>query len=135
MKEQKGLHAQRYILTGLLTIIPLWVTWLVFTFILGQLIAIGEPWAAALARQLENGYPKLASWVLEPWLQFFLAVLFTLIVLYLIGWAATLVVGKRVIAWFETSSRAFPSSKRSMAAPAKCWPRCNRNRNGSSAWC
>jgi uncharacterized membrane protein len=111
MKEQKGLHAQRYILTGLLTIIPLWVTWLVFTFILDQLIAIGRPWAAALARQFEAGYPKLAAWVLEPWLQFFLAVLFTLIVLYLIGWAATLVVGKRVIAWFESFVARIPFVK------------------------
>ncbi|MGH8729283.1 MAG: DUF502 domain-containing protein [Burkholderiales bacterium] len=121
MKEQKstGFHAQRYILTGLLTIIPLWVTWLIFTFVLGQLITIGAPWAGATARQIEEHFPKLASWLLEPWLQFVLAVLFTLILLYLIGWAATLVVGKRVIAWFESLVERIPFVKTIYGATRK----------------
>ena len=29
------LRVKRYLLTGLLTFIPLWVTWLVFKFVLG----------------------------------------------------------------------------------------------------
>ncbi|MCK7582459.1 MAG: hypothetical protein MZV65_47345 [Chromatiales bacterium] len=38
-------HAQRYLVTGILTIIPILITWLVFEFVLGQLTRIGMPWA------------------------------------------------------------------------------------------
>ena len=42
------LRLKRYLLTGLLTFIPLWVTWLVFKFVLGVLAGIGAPLVAAL---------------------------------------------------------------------------------------
>lgn len=37
------MRLQRYILTGIITLIPIAVTWLVFDFILGLMIRLGSP--------------------------------------------------------------------------------------------
>lgn len=36
-------HLARYVLIGFFTIAPLWVTWLVFDFLLGMLASAGTP--------------------------------------------------------------------------------------------
>lgn len=93
--------AQRYILTGILTVIPIWVTWIVFEFFLRHLSKIGMPTARALSKALRDSSPQLAEWILQPWLQNTLAVVFTVLALYLLGWIATRVIGKRLIDLFE----------------------------------
>lgn len=93
--------AQRYILTGVLTVIPIWFTYAVFEFFLRHLSQIGLPWAKALARKLEQSWPQLAEWLLAEWFQNTLAVILTITALYLLGWIATRVIGRRVIDLFE----------------------------------
>jgi len=95
-------HTQRYLITGALTIIPIWVTWLVFDFVLTRLSNVGRPSVVALSKALQDDLPTLARWLLEPWFQSTLAVILTVLALYLLGLAATLVVGKRLIALFES---------------------------------
>lgn len=93
--------AQRYILTGVLTVIPLWLTYTVFEFFLRHLSQIGRPWARALSSQIEKSWPQVANWILADWFQNILAVLLTVLALYLLGWIATLVIGRRIIDLFE----------------------------------
>ena len=93
--------AQRYILTGVLTVIPLWLTFTVFEFFLRHLSQIGLPWARALSRQIEKSWPQVANWILADWFQNIMAVLLTVLALYLLGWIATRVIGRRIIDWFE----------------------------------
>lgn len=93
--------AQRYILAGILTVIPIWVTWIVFEFFLRHLSKIGMPWARALSKALQDSSPQLSEWILQPWLQNTLAVMFTILALYILGWIATRVIGKRLIELFE----------------------------------
>jgi len=94
-------RAQRNILAGILTIIPLWLTWAVFDFFLGQLSKIGLPWARALAREIEKHSPNLAEQIQAPWLLNTLAVVLTIVALYLLGWIASRVIGQRLIEVFE----------------------------------
>ncbi len=94
-------HAQRYLVTGILTIIPILITWLVFEFVLGQLTRIGMPWARMFSSAIHDELPILSDWLLAPWFQNLLAALITLIGLYLLGWTATRVVGRRLIKVFE----------------------------------
>jgi len=94
-------HAQRNILTGIITVIPIWFTWAVFEFVLKQLSKIGLPWAKTFARGIEKHSPNLAEVIQAPWLLNSLAVLFTIVGLYLLGWITTRVVGKRLLALFE----------------------------------
>lgn len=90
-------RAQNYIVAGVLTVVPLWVTWLVFEFFLQQLSQLGRPWVLAISRAIERPAPQVSEWLLHPWFQSILAVLLTLTALYLLGWLATRVVGLRLL--------------------------------------
>ena len=94
-------HIQRYLLTGIITVIPIWITWLVFNFFVNQMSSAGMPWAKAISGKIEQHGRDLPNWVLEPWFQKTLAVLLTLTALYLLGWVATRVVGKKAIALLD----------------------------------
>jgi len=104
--------AQQYILAGVLTIIPLWVTWLVFSFLLGVLSTWGQPVVNGLANLLRRPAPWLSHWVEAPSFQSVLAALWMLSVLYVVGWIATRVVGRRIIAGFDRMMEHIPIAKR-----------------------
>lgn len=103
-----SLHIQRYMITGVLTLVPLWITWVVFDFILRQLSKLGTPWVRALSKTLEKGWPSVAQWLLEPWFQSTVAILLTLVSLYVLGWLATRVIGKRLIGVFDAIIERIP---------------------------
>ncbi len=92
---------QRYVITGIFTAIPLWITWLIFAFSLEQLSRLGRPWVNALVEQFQEQWPNLTGWVQAAWFQSTLAVLLTLLAFYLLGWVATRVIGLRAIALFD----------------------------------
>lgn len=94
-------HIFRYLLIGFFTVAPLWVTWLVFDFLFGLLASTGEPLIRALAHLLKPFSGMLASWLLDSDVQAGLAALFTLVLLYLVGLLATLVLGRKLIAMAE----------------------------------
>lgn len=96
-------RTQHYLLAGTFTIIPIFVTWMVFEFFLGQLSNVGKPTVRIIARAVGEYSPSLERWLLEvPWLQQGLAILLTISAIYLLGWAVTRIVGKRTFAWFES---------------------------------
>ena len=99
-------RAQRYLLTGILTIIPLWITWVVLEFFLLRLSDAGRPWAQALASQLEHKHPELSALITTPWLQSIIAIVFIVVALYLLGWLTTLVIGRRTGAGCTSASPA-----------------------------
>lgn len=94
-------HLLRYTLIGFFTIAPLWVTWLVFDLVLGLLADTGAPLLRAAARISRPFSETLAEGLLHPWLQQVLGVLITLGGLYLVGFVASFVLGRRLIAWLE----------------------------------
>lgn len=96
------MHIKRYILSGLLTIIPLWVTWLLFEFIFHRLSEFGRPWVRVLAANIRQDTPVIARLLLEPWFQNVLAVVLVLLALYLLGLMVSRVVGRRVLNAFES---------------------------------
>ncbi|MDH5179320.1 MAG: DUF502 domain-containing protein [Gammaproteobacteria bacterium] len=96
-----SLHIQRYLLTGVLTIVPLWITWVVFDFVLRQLARFGQPWVTALLGNIQNNADPILTWLLAPWFQTVLAILITLLALYLLGWATSRVAGRRILTFLE----------------------------------
>jgi uncharacterized membrane protein len=92
---------QRNVIAGAFTAIPIWITWLIFEFFLTQLSRVGKPWVGAVVAPFQEQWPNLTRWVQEPWFQSSLAVLFTLLALYLLGWTATRVIGRRAFALFD----------------------------------
>jgi uncharacterized membrane protein len=95
------LRLKRYLLTGLLTFIPLWVTWLVFKFVLSVLAGIGAPLVAALLGALSLVAPRTADALNAEWLTFIVALLITLGSLYLLGFVANRVIGRRFLDAFD----------------------------------
>jgi uncharacterized membrane protein len=95
------LRVKRYLLTGLLTFLPLWVTWLVFKFVLGLLAGIGAPMVGALLGALALVAPKAAAALNAQWLVSIIALLITLGALYLLGFVANRVIGQRFINAFD----------------------------------
>lgn len=102
------MHLKRYIFSGLLTIIPLWVTWLLFEFIFRRLSDFGQPWVRVLAANIREDTPVIARLLLEPWFQNVLAVVLVLLALYLLGWMVSRVVGRRVLHAFESLVNRVP---------------------------
>lgn len=103
-----GARIRRHLLTGLLTAIPLMVTWFVLAFLFRLLSQIGQPLVAALARAVRRFNPDLANFLLEPWVVPTLSVLMVIVLLYLLGVLASLVIGRRVIGLFEALMHRIP---------------------------
>lgn len=101
-------NLQRYLLTGALTVVPIWITWVVFEFFFVQLSSLGRPGASAISRALRAYSPTLADAMLIPWLQSLLAILLTLLALYLLGWTTTRVVGRRLLGLFDRIMHRIP---------------------------
>ncbi len=97
----RQLRIKRYLFTGLLTFLPLWVTWLVFKFVLGLLAGIGAPVVGALVSAAGQVSPSLGESLNRGWLLFVLALVLTLLALYLLGWLANRVIGQRLLEAFD----------------------------------
>ncbi len=101
-------HISRYVIRGVLTLIPLWVTWIVVAYLFRQLSKVGLPWVRVLASRIDEDAPTIARWLLEPWFQNLLAVLLTLLALYFIGLLVSQVVGRRLVHLFESLVERVP---------------------------
>ncbi|MEN8174760.1 MAG: DUF502 domain-containing protein [Pseudomonadota bacterium] len=99
---------KRYLVSGLLTLVPLWVTWLLFEFIFRQLSKFGTPVVRTFARRIEADWPSVSRWLVESWFQDVLAVLVVIAALYLLGWAVTRVLGRRIVHAFESLLERVP---------------------------
>jgi uncharacterized membrane protein len=104
----RSLRVKRYLITGLLTFLPLWVTWLVFKFVLGLLAGIGAPLVGALFGALSLVAPRTAASLNVEWITFILALLITLGALYLLGWLASRVIGQRLLSMFDALLQRIP---------------------------
>ncbi|MCL4801598.1 MAG: DUF502 domain-containing protein [Burkholderiales bacterium] len=94
-------HAQRYLIAGVVALLPLWITWVVFNFVLTQLSYLGRPWVIALAPVLDRVWPGAYEVLLDPWFEWVLAILIMLLALYALGWTTTRVLGRRLLESLE----------------------------------
>lgn len=109
MSEGKNpLQVRRYLLTGLLTVIPLWITWLVVDFLLRQLVKVGMPWIWTFSKAIRAESPLFADLLLAPWFDSLLAIGVTLFGLYVLGWGATRMIGIRLLRAFDALMARLP---------------------------
>ena len=100
-RSSSGTSFWRYVLIGVVTVAPLWVTWLVLDFIFRLLSRTGAPLLWGAARGVRPFSEDLAEFLVHPSVQYVLAALATLIGLYFIGVLTSMVVGRRLIAMME----------------------------------
>src|SRR5262249_14747337 len=88
--------------TGLLTFVPLWLTWVVFKFVFTFFTHVGEPAVDGTFALLSAIFPGAANWLGQDWLRSIIAFVGTIVALYLIGFAANFVFGQRIIEGIES---------------------------------
>lgn len=106
--SRRQFHFKRYIITGLLTFVPLWLTWLVFKFVFGMLSEVSAPVVAGLVSALGSTWPATGELLGQPWLISLIAFVITVVSLYLVGFAANFVLGRRLIDAFERLIERIP---------------------------
>ena len=104
----RGKRLQRLFLTGLLTLLPIWLTWIVVKFVFGLLSDLSRPLVDPLLANLAQAAPRTLGWLQDPWVQTAIALLATLAVILLSGWMARRVVGQRLLKWFESFIARIP---------------------------
>ncbi|TWI04978.1 putative membrane protein [Luteimonas cucumeris] len=97
-----GKRLQRHFLTGLLTLLPIWLTWVVVKFVFVLLSDLSKPWVQPLSQRIADVNPAMLGWFDDPWVQTAIALLATLLVILLAGWLARRVVGQQLLRWFES---------------------------------
>lgn len=102
------MNIQRYIITGILTIIPIWFTWLVFDFFFSYIVLFWKPWVGVFTTTLQQSHPDISNWLLAPWFQTVITSILTLVVLYILGWTTTRVIGRRLISLFDRIINRIP---------------------------
>jgi uncharacterized membrane protein len=93
---------QRNILAGIITIGPLFVTYLIFKFLLDALAKAGMP----VIKLFAAIFPE--EWLSQPWLQSIMAIVLTLVMLYVVGRVTSLVVGRQALELFEATLDRLP---------------------------
>jgi uncharacterized membrane protein len=93
---------QHNILAGIITIGPLFVTYLIFSFLLSELAKAGLP----VIQLLASIFPE--NWLRHPVMQPILAILLTLVMLYVVGRVTSLVIGQQAFELFEAVLERLP---------------------------
>jgi uncharacterized membrane protein len=92
---------RRYFLTGLVSIIPLWITWLVLSFLFNFLSGIGSPVVKWLGAQAAPRFPDFAKLLESETTLSILAFVLVLASVFLLGWFTTNFIGRRLFSFFE----------------------------------
>jgi uncharacterized membrane protein len=98
---------KRLFLAGLLTLLPIWLTWVVVKFVFVLLSDTSRPLIGPLLANAASGNARL-SWLTDPWVQTAIALVATLAVILLSGFMAQRVVGQTLLGWFEGLVRRIP---------------------------
>jgi len=92
---------KRYFFTGLVAIIPLWITWLILSFLFGMLSGLGTPLVKGLARLVGPNFPRLAESLESETTLSIVAVVLVVGAVFLLGWFTTNVIGRSLFNFFE----------------------------------
>ncbi|HHW4678966.1 MAG TPA: DUF502 domain-containing protein [Xylella sp.] len=99
---------QRIFLTGLLTLLPLWLTWVVIKFVFSLLSGISSSWVVPLSERIAASFPDYLGWIQAVWVQNTIALTVTLLVIMFVGVLSRRMIGQRLLYWFETIMRRIP---------------------------
>lgn len=99
---------QNLFITGLLTLLPLWLTWVVVKFVFALLSDISKPLIGPMSENIAASFPQSLGWFKALWVQNTIALVATLAFILLVGVLARRVVGKRLLRWFELLIERIP---------------------------
>jgi uncharacterized membrane protein len=117
--KRLSLHLQRNLIAGILTIIPILVVWLVLEFVFDFLFWVGSPVGHALITIIGPQAPGATPWLSNDLIEWCVAVVVALLLIYAIGATASRVVGLRLIALFESLIARIPFVQQIYSASKK----------------
>ncbi len=92
---------QTYFLTGLLTLAPIFLVFIVFRFVFGLLSDISQPVIEPVTEYLVHTYPLMFTWLAEPWVKIAIGTVVTIAFILAIGFMTRRVIGQRLLIWIE----------------------------------
>ena len=104
----RPLYLQRYLITGILTIVPLWITFLVFRFVVSLLSEFGTPLIKPMLLGLGAIFPRAAAVLDSPWLISIIGFVATIVTLYVVGLVANRVIGQKLLGAFDRMMERIP---------------------------
>src|SRR5436190_18333248 len=99
--EPRMVKLQKFFLTGLLTLLPIWLVWVVFKFVFALLSGLSKPLIEPLLAGLGARDPALFAWLTDAWVQTAIALFVTVGFIIAVGALARRVVGQTMLRWFE----------------------------------
>lgn len=99
---------QRLFLTGLLTLLPIWLTWVVVKFVFVLLSGISSPVVVPLSAQIAASFPHYLGWIKVEWMQDVIGLAATLLVILSVGVLSRRVIGQRLLRWFGAVIKRIP---------------------------
>ena len=96
-----GSSIKKYLLAGLLTAIPLWITWLVIRFIFSLMTDMGMPLIEWGFSRIQPDHPALSAILQNSIFRGILMVVLLALTLYVLGFWVNKVIGRKVIRAFE----------------------------------
>jgi uncharacterized membrane protein len=102
---------QKYFLTGLLTLLPIWLVWVVFKFVFGALSNLSRPLVEPTLVAYSTRDPQLFGWLADAWVQTAIALFVTVLFIVAVGVFARRVAGQTLLRWFEAGIARIPLAK------------------------
>jgi len=96
--------------SGLLTLLPIWLTWVVFKFVFGLLSDLSRPMVGPMLTGVAQRLPQLA-WLADIWALTAIGIAATILLVLAVGMLARRVAGQRALGWFELAIRRVPLAK------------------------
>ncbi|MCZ8164707.1 DUF502 domain-containing protein [Silanimonas sp.] len=90
-----------WFLTGLLTLLPLWLAWFVISLLFTLLSDLSRPWVGPLLNGLAGAQPEVFGWATHPWVLPVVALVGTLLIILGVGALTRRVVGQTLLRWTE----------------------------------
>lgn len=95
------MHIQQNLIAGVITILPLAAVWIVLQLLFDLLADFGRPWVSIVLEPIRSLFPESVFILLDKNFLYVAAGLFTLVLLYVVGWFATRVIGQRLLDMME----------------------------------
>jgi len=92
---------QHLFLSGLLTLLPIWLTWIVVKFVFTLLSDLSKPLIRPLSVSIAGWFPKTVNWLHADAVQATIGVIATILLILLVGWLARRVLGQRMLGGLE----------------------------------
>ena len=118
-KRSFGAAIRKYLLAGVLAVIPLAITIWIAAFLVRKVTVLGAPAVKGLADLVEPYVPWLADGLRDATLQAVVAIVLVAVGFILIGWMATKVIGRQLIALVDWMMDRIPLVKTIYGATKK----------------